>query len=205
MDAKLQCPTQAGYTGLLEDFHNCIDPIIGVPVTNFLAATSSHLFNFSYIPSSAEYLRNSLQGKLFFNVIEKFELDLAKKSHLVAGHVEHIRSYFNQAVSSISTLIPTNVIVNLTDNNSIYFRFYNVPLIETHLEVFYIKDSEDDFVEAVLTSYQNEEIILKQFGLFNDVFSSLRNTLKGLNTNAFKIQISVEKLKESEKDYALSI
>ncbi|UPK68307.1 hypothetical protein [Chitinophaga filiformis] len=165
----------------------------------------TYLPNYWPIPSSREILRTSIEAKMLFNVLDKFELDLLRKKHLIEGYEVEARSYFNNALSFISTLRPSNIIVNLTNDHSIYFRFYNVPLIETHLEVFYTKDSEDDFVEAVLTTYHNDEVVLKQFGETKNVFALLKQKIMELTMQSSTRTNSIDK-KTKELEYnALSI
>ncbi len=105
----------------------------------------------------------------------QFAADLARKSQLVGTHAEAARSLFEKTLNRIKVLQPVgDIVVGLAAaSESIYFRFYNPQGHETHLEVFYTKDDEDDQVEAVTTVYRSEAVVLKRFGTLEQVFGHL--------------------------------
>lgn len=113
---------------------------------------------------------------VFKKLVKKFESDLAKYPSLVQGHVSEINRYFNKTVQELVEIKPDNIIFSLTASNSLYFRIYKGK-IRAHIEVFYVKEDEDDKVEFVCTAYEYDKKILALASPFSSGFNQLKNVL----------------------------
>lgn len=130
---------------------------------------------------------------LIFNTVRKFESDLTRLQNFVGENSKDARLAFSKAIIEISNYDPNNIIINLTDSKSIYFRIYKSPNYEAHFELFY-SNEENDGVEVVATVYNKDQVILKTFGTLEEVSKIIRK----------KIAVSSEKPVARISKYALS-
>jgi hypothetical protein len=131
--------------------------------------------------SAVESINNSdlvanIKRSVMLNAVRVFEQNLNRLKDVIGAQESHVRAVFSRATDEIITLSPTNLIVGLTDSNSIYFRIYSNAIFETHLEVFYT-DDDNDGIEAVATVYKSDDVLIKTFGSLDDVMAKVRNAV----------------------------
>ncbi len=139
-------------------------------LTNMSTASSGYL---AVDVNETRRFYSSYKQHLVLNTLRNFTKDLRRLKSFVEGYEINARTAFSRAIIEIDALNPTNIICGLTDSKSIYFRIYHKNNFETHLEVFYLIDEDDD-VEAVSTIYKNDQVVLKTFGAFHHVLNGIR-------------------------------
>ena len=104
----------------------------------------------------------TITHKIDINQFPKFNTKLKDKAE----------KYFGLTIEKLGNIFPKSVIYSLTDSNSIYFRF-SKETYTCHMEVFYDFDNTDDDIEAIFTLYENQNIILKQYGSLDSIFEKI--------------------------------
>lgn len=120
--------------------------------------------------------------------LRKFASEKEKYKSVIKGNEDKVQDFFNKTLDNIMLTNPISLSLGLTRSESIYFRFNNFSLYETHLEIFYTKENDDDITEAVTTVYKNNEVVLKQYGQLNEVFHDLKKTLLLENSGYEKVE-----------------
>ncbi len=83
---------------------------------------------------------------------------------------------FDQVIEYLKDFeLQKSLIVSLTCDNSIYFRFYTSSNFEIHLEVYYDQEEIDnkEYIESIVTIYQDNKSILQQFGDLEIIFQQI--------------------------------
>lgn len=119
--------------------------------------------------STVDQYKIELPQRVFIRTISKFESDIKNNPELIARDSDSARLFFNSTIELLSGIAPDNVIFSLTNSDSLYFRIYKGDK-EINLEVFYIKEDETDDIEAVVNIFENDTLILSNFGRLRDLF-----------------------------------
>ncbi len=142
-------------------------------------STSSALF-LSLLKSDSqdnpEKIRETLRNNFFRNAATKLNSDIERKN--LHSKSFEIKNSFNRVINHLSLFeLDRALIVSLTSSDSLYFRFYNFPSYETHLEVYFIDDASEETIESVATVYNGDTTILKEFGNLDMVFEEIKNAI----------------------------
>lgn len=137
--------------------------------------------------------KEKLKNQIFLSLIIKYISDKIRYKDLIANNETVTDSFFYKVLEKLSYLNPSKIIFSLTDANSIYFRFYKFSK-EINLEVFYTKDYIDDDIEAVISVYDRDFLIVKDYGTIDSIFKKLNEVLVfPLPTR--QIDVSLEELR----------
>ncbi len=128
-----------------------------------------------------QYLRRKnfeecINQNLLLGLIVGFKRKLGVTNSISPKHNNAI-FLFSKTINNIHSLKPIKTIFRATDSESFYFRFYTELNKVIHLEVFYVKENDDDNIEAVTTIYENNIVLLKEYGLFENVFEKIREAI----------------------------
>lgn len=134
--------------------------------------------------STGEFIEDNFEGRALAGIISncktKFNDDLHRLSDFVDGNEVSAIDHFARVIYEVSLHNPKNLIVSLTDSHSIHFKIFNDIDFETHLEVFYLtedEEEEDINIESVLTIFKNEQEFVKGFGTLDQVLSKYRKAI----------------------------
>ena len=123
-----------------------------------------------------KFTETIILGTLLYNAYKKFQNDISIYSEFNSSLKAKAEEYFNLTIHKLSDVFPSSLIVSLTDSKSIYFRYYKDHFL-CHMEVFYDYDKTEDDIESIATLYENQSIVLKQYGDLNHVFDKIKEKI----------------------------
>lgn len=130
---------------------------------------NKHVDEFNTLNIESSLTEAELPALLYEKIRSKFYSDSSRLGRFIDGYFNEAEGFFYNASSIILATKPSNVIFSLTDSKSLHFKIFNSPNFETHLEVFYSKDDENDSIEGVISIFENEIEIYKDFGELNSI------------------------------------
>lgn len=113
-----------------------------------------------------------LQQVIFDKIMSKFSYDILQYPELLGQNYELATQYFTKTINALSTLAPDNIVFSLTHSDSLYFRIYKGNK-EINLEVFYTKTDDEDEIEAVVNTYENEVLTISEFGRLEKIIENI--------------------------------
>lgn len=135
-----------------------------------------------------------LSELLYEKIKSKFYTDVKRLSRFVEDHFNEAEAFFFRASSVILASQPSNIILSLTDSKSLHFKIYNGPNFETHLEVFYCPESEDDNIESVISIFENDREVYKNYGgldfILQEFYKFIGCTVESFPTEEFEESVT---------------
>ncbi len=174
-------------TGL--DFNPFIDLQIETKNKFYLENECSSATNITFLNrinptrnnNTIEYLISTILYSLRIN----FLADVERYPYFDKNLMNKASEYFNITINKFAGIPFNNLIYSLTDSNSIYFRFYKDGYVG-HIEVFYDYIGTDQDIEAIISLYNNDQIILKQYGRLDALFNLIKKEIEPISeTNIF--------------------